>query len=303
MTRHSHLNKRKVIDLIAVEAAAGRQVTDQQIMDLCDFWAREQVKSLLADLADSGEISIAWNGPHRTITLGASGATKRPDPARPIPSVVRPDVKAKLQAMQAADDDDDEVDEAASRIFAILQGDTAQQPTRDAVTVVAMEKGYQGASGTAREASSAVSSGTAERIEDRAPSPEPAVNTPPPAPLATPPSPRRAAPRPLPNPDRAPSPDKRRQINIHADPGLYEMLAEAAAREGVPTTSLARRILLDAMDAARCDTQRRHRLRASIVRAADHAGIGLDQFVTMLIELGFSAYQAERAPEIAEAAE
>jgi len=66
------------------------QPTDAQIMARFGFDSPESARTLLAELADAGRITIKGYGETRTITLGRTKATLTPAP-RPVPTAKRAD--------------------------------------------------------------------------------------------------------------------------------------------------------------------------------------------------------------------
>lgn len=148
---------------------------------------------------------------------------------------------------------------------------------------------YEGASGTSREDSGAVSSGIATRIPDCAPPSEPEVVTPLPAPSAR--MDRRTK-------EHRRNPAYRRTRDDHAKMTkafsfkvhgrVFEAVHDMAKRQGVSASHFAQSALEQALTAQECDTGRRHKLRAAVLRAwrDDPSGLTLDAFVTGLIDLG-----------------
>lgn len=372
--RHSHLNKRKAFDFIATELEQGRQVSDQQLMELCGLFEREQIKTLLADLADEGAITVSWDGPLRTIALGPR-ETKKHTSVRPTPTIVRPAVLRRRQRQAAINEET-----AAARIISIMKGEPAAQPTRDAVSVLA-DKGVAVATGGCAPPVIVVEDDRpqspsemmmallqdaerpeVETAETKGDEHADALTAAPDRPSRTeadvPPvqaeegaAKRDAAPprtvkarrstKVIPevaavparcDNDRASSAGgreigprgaaeegehspqavearsasfiarPRKQLNLQLPSEVIAELDEEASGRGIPTGTLGRMILLEALDARRCDTDRKHKLKARLVQTAREDGFDLADFVTLMIERGFAAYSAE-SHQMAEAAE
>lgn len=370
--RHSHLNKRKAFDFIATELEQGRQVSDQQLMELCGLFEREQIKTLLADLADEGAISVSWDGPVRTIALGPR-ETKKPISVRPTPTIVRPAVLRRRQRQAAINEET-----AAARIMSIMKGKPAAQPKRDAVSVLgerAVEPGgcappvivvdenepqspsevivalLQDAERPEVETAETKGDEHADALTAAPDRPSRTEADVPPVQAEEGAAKRGAAPprtvkarrstKVIPevaavparcDNDRASSAGgreigprgaaeegehspqavearpasfiarPRKQLNLQLPSEIIAELDEEASGRGIPTGTLGRMILLEALDARRCDTDRKHKLKARLVQTAREDGFDLADFVTLMIERGFAAYSAERH-QMAEAAE
>ena len=90
--KHSALNRGVMRDWIAVAIETGAAMpTDGEIMDRFGFTNPETARTLLADLADRGDISIRWEGEERIITLGRTKPAMMEGAARPVPSIVKKD--------------------------------------------------------------------------------------------------------------------------------------------------------------------------------------------------------------------
>lgn len=94
MMQHSALNRGLLFEMLKDREDAGDpQITDDEIMERFNFDAPEQARTLLADLADKGLITVKGTGPDRVVTIRGDGwSAPRPVAAeRPLPSVVKPD--------------------------------------------------------------------------------------------------------------------------------------------------------------------------------------------------------------------
>lgn len=258
------ITKRRLFDALWERARKGQPapslrliVKEQRLAD------EDAAKRLLADMAGDGCISIVGElGPYPWLTLRRNTYTGG-------------FVSSPVWLERERD------------VAKALEPEMADAP---AVFVpVAVFDEYKGASGTSREDSGAVSSGIATRIEDRAPPQEPEVVTPLPAPSAR--KDRRTK-------EHRRSPAFRRTRADHAKmtkafsfkvhDRVFAAVHDIARRQGVSASHFAQNALEQALTARECDTGRKHKLRAAVLRAwrDDPSGLTLDQFVTGLIDLG-----------------
>lgn len=283
--RHSHLNKRKAFDFIATELEQGRQVSDQQLQDLCCFFEREHVKTLLADLADEGAISVTWDGPVRTIALGPKERAKVHAP-RPVPTIVRPAVLRQRQRRAALDEES-----ATARIMSIMKGRPVAQPKRDAVSVIASadqppENPSIAPTRATCETLVPHGAGGVQVLEPRGAAEEGGDS--PQVVKAHPTSSKHIDDvRPGPKP-RAET--RTKQVSTLVFPSMYDRISHAAIADGVTMSTKAFQLLEEACAARECGTDRRHRLSASVLRAWRGDGRPLAEFVTWLIELGLEEH-------------
>lgn len=89
MRQHSALNRGLMFDWLKdLDDTGDRCPSDDAIMERFDFDTPEQARTLLADLADKGLITVRGAGADRVVTIGKEA--HRPAPAaRPVPSVVK----------------------------------------------------------------------------------------------------------------------------------------------------------------------------------------------------------------------
>lgn len=81
--------QQQLLDLIRISIDGGREApSDDAIAARFNLRGIETARSLLADLADQGAITISGFGPTRRITLGRNTVQPKPAP-RPIPAVVK----------------------------------------------------------------------------------------------------------------------------------------------------------------------------------------------------------------------
>jgi hypothetical protein len=149
--------------------------------------------------------------------------------------------------------------EARGTIPHITVPDLAEEVSNRAPKV--RTQNTQGASGTARKAPSAASSGAAKRITDRAPSNRPA--SPPPA---------------------DPSPAK------EGSPASPEPVAEAPPLRAPEAAAHGIERGPDHPMAVAFERGRKPRIEADVIRAAKAKSVPLDQFVSDLIKLGFAQW-------------
>jgi len=88
---HAKINVARMYDWIERNLNQGIALpADAEIMERFGFDSPESARTLLAELADAGRITIKGYGETRTITLGRTKATLTPAP-RPVPTAKRAD--------------------------------------------------------------------------------------------------------------------------------------------------------------------------------------------------------------------
>lgn len=88
---HAKINVARMYDWIEHNLNQGIALpADAQIMERFGFDSPESARTLLAELADAGRITIKGYGETRTITLGRTKATLTPAP-RPVPTAKKAD--------------------------------------------------------------------------------------------------------------------------------------------------------------------------------------------------------------------
>jgi len=100
---HAKLNLQRMYEWIEARVGVSDPTpTDAEIMQHFGFDNPESARTLLAELADAGRITIKGYGPDRVITLGRTASTLAATP-RPTPTVRKPDpvVEAGLAKIAA----------------------------------------------------------------------------------------------------------------------------------------------------------------------------------------------------------
>lgn len=283
----SRLTYARAMELIRVSIDAEELPTDEQIASYCGFDDAAPVRSLLADLADRGEITMRGTGEARVITLGRQKSTVAPIP-RPVPSVTKP-VKS--------------IEEGLAKIrAAVARGKAAVGPTPPPVVKTPAK------------------SAPVARTDPTPISPPPAPIAPvadvegerPTAPVAPHPVMAELAQIPpevvaeLSNPAlemvRMPTKgararpavaqrvkETRKQLNIHMPIETFLRLDEAAAAADLQTSSYARTLVIAGLD--------RPRIPAKVATAAMRAGVPVIQFAAEMMERGLAAYLVDQARE------
>lgn len=117
MRQHTSNNRLRMLHWLRECEDAGEPFpTDAMIIDRFCFTSREDARTLLADLADRGAISIAYNGSERTITLGKRQRTACASRARP------------LALIRKHDTEDKKVDETVEKIVGIVRRNRTPVP-------------------------------------------------------------------------------------------------------------------------------------------------------------------------------
>ncbi len=277
------ITKRKLLAELRDRHDDGRgSPTDPEIMELLDLWDAQQIRSLLAELAEAGEITVRWDGPTREILIG------RQAKAATIKAVAQPSVK-RADAAKPPPSRIDLIAEAARRVAHLNAANKRAQE-------------YPGASSTARKASGASVSADAERIEDRAPSAKGReVMEAPPAP------PHKgewekigktidAARAPRPAKAKAPT---THPVLINLDKALYGTLADEANRRGIKPGTHVREIVEQAVNGStsHIDPAAKLRLPADISRAFGHQSLPLYDFLIEAMRLGITVMAETRREE------
>lgn len=236
--------------------------TDDQIVELLGLDLTATARSMLADLADRGDITIKGSGPARQIALGRQHrAIETP---RPVPSVVKPK-RAPISEQ-----------ECAARIQAIMSAGKKKQPDSPAAEM------------------EAPGSGEGERRDDAIVQPvAPSV------PFAAPPS---FEPKRLPTaPDRRIVYNVRasRQINVRLDQDALDEIKRRANGRSVTGTATA--ILAAALRAEPGMTiehaPSRFRIPAEVTRAAIRDGIPVLDLAAALMMRGLGSFERDAARE------
>jgi hypothetical protein len=285
LRRHSQIDRANLLDWLRDCAEHEKPMpSDEAIADRFGYAAIESARTLLADLADRGEISI---GRDRVIEINQVKPARAVGTERALPkTVTRPKRRKRAKSVISEE-------EGLDRIRAIVQRSRAPdapapQPRLRITTPQ-----------------------PAPRDEPVvAPSPPPALKIVPPAPPPTqvvvaPPARKVPAEQPPSAPRRkGPAPQLGQPINVRLHPGSIERLKAAAGAQGKPHCSLAREIIEKALaEPETAVLPRKPVVPVAVLLASIEAGKGLHEFVQDLIAIGFEVWREDRAAETAEAAE
>lgn len=260
--------------------------SDNDIAEHFRLASAESARSLLADLADAGHLTLTGSGAERVITLGRKATTI-------TTAVAAPPVR-KPEALEVA------------------KARTASPPPGRADTIRAIAAKLPP---PATRKPGATMLPPAAAVQPTPPAPGPAsVVAAPPAPVVTPPrvaEPEKAA-------ERAgtrtwtPPPPAKRQISFTVPVALFDRLAAAAEAKDLPTGTYARELLVALLEgqtpalpeaSAPIACARKPLVRAEMVVAAQRDGFPLDAFIRLLLERGFGSYTADVTAEMLAAAE
>jgi hypothetical protein len=94
MKQHSALNRGIMFEWLKdLDDTGDRCPSDEAIMERFDFDTPDQSRTLLADLADKGLITVRGVGADRIVTIGKGASFVASPVERPIPSVVKADAQ------------------------------------------------------------------------------------------------------------------------------------------------------------------------------------------------------------------
>lgn len=243
--------------------------TDAQIVDRFNLTGVESARSLLADLADAGEITIKGFGATRTITIGRKARTFEAA-ARPTPAVV-----TRVGGKRTTDEQV-QIDMTAARIREIVerrkQPATAPSPASTVIPVVAAPVVEEVVA-----AAVIAEQPVLEPIERAATTSLDIVRLPT--------APGRA---PLRQETAVATRDARRQLNIHFPHDQFEKLTALANGEGSSAAAFARATLISCLD-------RKPRVPAAVTAAALREQSPVVDFAHRMMALGLAAYDYERS--------
>ena len=266
---HPRIIQQQMLDWIKNSLSLRRALpTDAQIVDRFNLNGVESARSLLADLADAGEITIKGHGSSRTIALSRKAKTFEPAP-RLMPAVV-----ARINGKRA-DDERLQIDTAAARIREIL-GRT-RTAVADAAPVAPPEPVVE-----------------EEVVETPAPVAAARVETDVTLEITQVPSASdierlAAAPARLSRQESAiATRDVRRQLNIHFPLDQFDKLSALADAAGETPGAFARCVLISCID-------RKPRVPAAVTAAALREKVPVIDFADRMMALGLAAYAHERA--------
>lgn len=306
---HSRINQNAMFDWIERCLAEDAPLPDDDaIMERFTLHSREQARTILADLADQGRITIRWRDGGRTIALGRQKSDF--SPVRLVaPSVVRRDGKGDRVRVAP--------DAVLAQPFRHLgaHGAAYLSPAAPATASSASE-GEQPAAEQARiEPAPPIASPPRPEITGEEPGTTAAARpkvenrkVPRGKNVAGPGKDRQVGASPEVKPERggplsAPCPPRtdRRQLNVHLTPDAFGRLQALALSAGRSPGGLARAVVSDWIDrneaVAPVEFERGKKpfLSADVIRAAREAGQPLDVFVTALIQRGFAAYRTDQS--------
>ncbi|WP_242183266.1 hypothetical protein [Sphingomonas sp. CARO-RG-8B-R24-01] len=271
---HARIIQQQMLDWIGNSIALRSALpTDAQIVDRFNLPGVESARSLLADLADAGEITIKGFGPSRTITMGRNARSFEAAP-RPTPAVV-----ARIGGKRA-DDEKVQIDTTAARIRAIVA---------------------RGKAAVAEPAAAVIPAPVSDPV---------AVEVVPVPPPETPVVVEQLEVAPVPPeqqtqlqierlptaPGRAPTRhetaiaprDTRRQLNIHFPHDQFDKLTALANGAGSSAAAFARATLISCLD-------RKPRVPAAVTAAALREKAPVVDFAHRMMALGLAAYDHERS--------
>ena len=285
---HARIIQQQMLDWIKNSLSLRSALpTDAQIVDRFNLNGVESARSLLADLADAGEITIKGFGASRTMVLGRKAKTLEPA-ARPTPSVV-----ARIGGKRA-DDEKVQIEATTARIREIIERgrSTVAEPAPIADDIAQVEPALPPVA--MQPAPSTVSPVS---FDSESEPPSPAA----PEPTATevqptleierlPTAPGRSVAR---SETAVASRETRRQLNIHFPHDQFEKLTVIANGEGTSAAAYARATLISCLD-------RKPRVPAAVTAAALREKTPVVDFADRMMALGLAAYDHERAGSAAQ---
>lgn len=262
------------LELIAARIEQGRpSPSDDEIAGYCALVDAGSVRSLLADLADQGKITMKGTGVDRVITLGRQKAAITPAPP-PIRSVTKPKPT-----------DDELVDAAMARIkAAVARGKGAVGPIANSVSVESVAPAPSAPA--ARAHTPAIEE---ERHAQAAPHPVMAeLEQIPPEVVAELSKPALEMVR-MPTTQRK-LPERRvverkRQVSFWLSGNLFDQMEAHARALDIATGTYVRRIVEG--------TSERPRIPGAVATAAIRAGVPVIEFATSLMWRGLASYQTD----------
>lgn len=273
---HARIIQQQMLDWIGNSIALRSALpTDAQIVDRFNLPGVESARSLLADLADAGEITIKGFGATRTIAIGRKPRAFDAA-ARPTPPVV-----ARVGSKRA-DDDEAQLDIATARIRDII----ARGKKPAVATTPVAEPVAQADTVNAEDVRGAPIAPIVE-VQPQ-PEPEPEIVMPEAVPLS---EIEQSPPPVIAAPSRQETAvatrDARRQLNIHFPHDHFDKLTEMANREGSSAAAFARATLISCLD-------RKPRVPAAVTAAALREKAPVVDFAHRMMTLGLAAYDHER---------
>lgn len=256
--------------------------SDANIMERFGLFTQEAARSILAELADEGGISIKWANGERAIKLGRKELALTRAPALPATPKKR----------------GTSLDDGTDKIMAIIGRKTRAVEIAREVDAEAQT--------TSKRRLQAAQSGTTIRSVDTHPGPLP------------PPTPAKIAPQIIPKIIPAAEPDMvrlptapgkeaatrltRRQVNAHLNEADFLELSRRAQEQGVAASALARDMLSRALTlhTEQPTPLRKPRVSAAVMAALRDDGREFGEFLTYLIGLGLNCHNDALMAEAAE---
>lgn len=312
---HARILQTYALDLITTRIENGRgSPTDAEIASYCRLNEPGDARSLLADLADAGRITIKGTGAGRVITLGRQHAAPMAV-ARPTPSVKVPGASKRRLTL---DETSARIKEILARGKAAVAEPAAAAQPKPKSPAICQPKPVSAPEPAPTPARAPVVDGAQRRgshRDDAAPPPIHVEPLPPdvvaqlslkaqrqrrgdPAPL--PQSVKRVLSKPKDAADRAARIGKHCMTVALPTTDYWKLVSLAKAGDKAPGT-LARELVLAALNGEMNPERIEHylepkpRIRGAIASAAVRDGMPILDFVYMLLERGFAAYEQDAA--------
>ncbi len=292
---HPRILQQQLLDLIRTTFDAECELpTDEAIAERFNLSGVEAARSLYADLADRGAITIKGFGPTRTIALGRNTVAPPPSP-RPVPTVVKRTDGAR----------DGSIDAGLAKISTILargRAAVAPETTRAApAKPIPVSPAVDRSTGSNEDGEGAQQGPSPHRVA----APHPIVDT-----VAVTVADRHAesaTPKrngPIARPEAATAAKQqrnaamragRRQLNLSFSHDEFATIEAAATAAGVMPGTYAREQMVALLNAAPVSTTTRTIIPASLAAAAIRDGFPVVEFAQRMMALGLAAYGHERA--------
>ncbi len=296
---HPRILQQQLLDLIRTTFDAGRELpSDEAISERFNLSGIEAARSLYADLADRGAITIKGFGPSRVITLGRNTVAPRPAP-RPTPAVVKRTAGARDGSIDAGLA---KISEILARGRAAVAPETMREAPAKPIPVspaVARSTGPDVAGEGAQQGLSPARVAAPHPIVDTVLEPEIVAEIE-----------RRADPAPAiakrngaaSRPEAAAAAKQernaamraaRRQLNMNFRPEDFARIEFRATAAGLMPGTYAREQLLALLDGTPLATTTRTIIPASLAAAAIRDGFPVVDFAQRMMALGLAAYSHE----------
>lgn len=277
---HARLTQARMFDWIRACLDTGAALpTDCDIIDQFNLPSLVSARSLLADLADRGDISIKGIGADRVITLGRKHTAPAPI-ERPIPSVVkRTEAGKRAEPEQIAFD---KIKAALARgRAAVAPADPPPAPTPVSTAAGSPDLGQP-------------------VVEGAQPIPLPVEAAPqrkPKLAMVRLPTKNKGCGRGRYARNPIAGRDNRRQLNLHIDEATFAEINRRGALIGESTAAHARALVMDALAGNGPVSNVKPLVPAAITAAAIRDGVPVVAFVAMLLARGLATYELDAARE------